>query len=72
MFGTTSIPYYECHECKTKFPPNPPDGIKCAKCSHKRCESCPRLTPRKVEPEPDAEMWKRVQDKLNALDIKDN
>ncbi|OIW28504.1 hypothetical protein CONLIGDRAFT_681458 [Coniochaeta ligniaria NRRL 30616] len=70
-FGPKSIPHYECHECKTKFPPNPPDGTECAKCSHKKCESCPRLTPRKVEPEPDPEVWKRVQERLGALDIKD-
>jgi hypothetical protein len=70
-FGPNSTPHYECHECKTKYPPDTADGTECAKCSHKKCESCPRLTPRKVDPEPDPEIWKRVQEKLGALDIKD-
>ncbi|KAB5535285.1 hypothetical protein GE09DRAFT_357201 [Coniochaeta sp. 2T2.1] len=70
-FGPKSIPHYQCHECKTKYPPNPPDGTECANCSHQKCESCPRLMPRKVEPEPDPEIWKRVQERLGALDIKD-
>lgn len=71
VFGPKSTPYFECHECKTRYPPNPPDGAECAKCGHLRCEDCPRLTPRRVEPEPDPEVWKSLQEKLSRLALKD-
>lgn len=68
-FGPNSIPHYECHECKTKFPPNPPAETECAKCAHKKCDDCPRLKPQKVEPEPDPEILRSIEAKLAALNL---
>ena len=69
-FGANSIPYYACHNCQTKFPPNPTEETECPGCQHKKCESCERLRPKKVAPEPDPEVWQSVQAKLAELDLK--
>jgi hypothetical protein len=45
----------------------PVDEPVCAKCSHKKCD---RLTPRKVEPEPDPEVLKSIQVKLQNMKLK--
>ncbi|KAI0478513.1 hypothetical protein GGR56DRAFT_325864 [Xylariaceae sp. FL0804] len=47
---------FACHECKKKFPMNAEDGTDCPNCSHKKCSECPRVKPRKVDPEPDPEI----------------
>ncbi|KAK3323620.1 hypothetical protein B0T19DRAFT_210176 [Cercophora scortea] len=59
--------HYQCLECKTVFPSTPSEDTECPKCSHKKVE---RLTPRRVEAEPDPDVWKSVQAKLEGLKIK--
>ncbi|KAK1762244.1 hypothetical protein QBC33DRAFT_461792, partial [Phialemonium atrogriseum] len=68
--GAKTIARYGCHECKAPFPQGAAVGADCSRCSHKRCDSCQRLKPRKVEPEPDPEVWKAVQAKLGELTLK--
>ena len=60
------MPYHECHECKNVLK-DPAEDAECSKCGHKKCESCPRLSPRRVEPEPDPAVLKSVEEKLAAL-----
>ncbi|KAK1755928.1 hypothetical protein QBC47DRAFT_200034 [Echria macrotheca] len=62
--------HYECHDCKTKYSAPPSEDAACPQCKHRNCASCTRLTPRKVEPEPDPELWKSVQAKLDELKLK--
>ena len=52
---------YSCHNCKTKFKVT---ELACQNCGHEKCPECPRVLPTKVEPEPDPEVVKRVQEKL--------
>lgn len=61
------IGHYQCASCKHIFSSPPTDEPACAKCSHAQCE---RLTPRKVEPEPDPEILKSIQVKLESLKLK--
>lgn len=68
-FGAKSIPYYKCHECYAKFPPGAKDGETCPRCSHGKCNNCERLRPQKVEPAPDPEVLRSVQEKLAALKV---
>jgi hypothetical protein len=55
---------YSCHNCHTKFKPT---ELTCQNCGHEKCNDCPRVAPRKVEPEPDPEVVQRVREKLQAL-----
>lgn len=68
-FGPNAIPHHECHECKTFFPGGVPDGTACTKCSHEKCSDCPRLKPRKVEPEPDPAVLQSLQAKIESLKL---
>ncbi|KAJ4423018.1 hypothetical protein N0V82_002285 [Gnomoniopsis sp. IMI 355080] len=68
-FGAKSIPHYRCHECYEKFPPGADNGTACQNCSHGKCENCARIKPQKVEPVPDPEVVKSVQQKLAALKV---
>ncbi|KAF3767804.1 hypothetical protein M406DRAFT_328859 [Cryphonectria parasitica EP155] len=68
-FGVKSIPHHSCHVCRTKFEPGVENGTPCAACSHEKCDKCDRLMPQKVEPEPDAEVLRRVQAKLETLSL---
>ncbi|TLS29817.1 hypothetical protein PpBr36_01267 [Pyricularia pennisetigena] len=67
VFGPNSTPYYECHCCQTRFPPSPQTGVECSKCSHKKCDDCPRLKPQKVEPEPDPAIVRSITAKLESV-----
>ncbi|KAI0458674.1 hypothetical protein F5B21DRAFT_401810 [Xylaria acuta] len=58
---------FACHECKTKFDPQAEDGSKCSKCSHEKCSQCPRVKPRRVEPEPDPEVLESLRLRMAAL-----
>ncbi|KAI0010962.1 hypothetical protein F4779DRAFT_261526 [Xylariaceae sp. FL0662B] len=62
---------YACHECKKKFPANTEDGTECQNCSHKKCTNCPRVKPRKVEPEPDPEIIEALRLHLEGLTTSD-
>lgn len=62
--------HYQCHDCKTIYSAPPSEDAACPGCRHRNCASCERLTPRKVEPEPDPEVWKSVQAKLENLKLK--
>ncbi|KAI1386553.1 uncharacterized protein F4822DRAFT_319907 [Hypoxylon trugodes] len=62
---------YACHECKRKFPPNTEDGAECRVCSHKKCPDCPRVKPKKVDPEPDPEIMEALRLRLAALKTAD-
>lgn len=68
-FGAKSVPYYKCHECNAKFPPGAADGTECFRCSHKKCDSCERLRPQKVEPEADPDVLRSVQERLAAINL---
>lgn len=68
-FGVKSIAHHKCHECNAKFPPGVENGTPCSTCSHEKCDNCERLRPQKIEPEPDPDAWKRVQDKFVTLSI---
>ncbi|KAK3294664.1 uncharacterized protein B0H64DRAFT_463642 [Chaetomium fimeti] len=61
------IGHYQCASCKHIFSTPPTDEPVCVKCSHTQCD---RLTPRKVEPEPDPEILKSIQVKLEGLKLK--
>ncbi|KAK3318667.1 hypothetical protein B0H66DRAFT_247229 [Apodospora peruviana] len=66
----TKNAHFVCHECKTIFPSEPEAGTQCPKCSHPKCGSCDRQKPKRVEPEPDPEVWKSIQAKLEDLKLK--
>lgn len=68
-FGPKSTAHYRCHECFTDYPPGAEDGAVCSKCSHAKCNTCERLKPQKVEPKPDPEVVRSVQEKLAALTL---
>lgn len=68
-FGAKSIPHCRCHECYAKFPPGADNGTVCLKCSHKKCDNCARMKPQKVEPGPDPDVVKSVQEKIAAMNI---
>jgi len=68
-FGAQSTPHYECHECKTGFPVDSPDGTVCSNCSHPKCSDCQRIKPRRVEPEPDPEVLRSVEARLAGLTV---
>ncbi|KAL2172847.1 hypothetical protein VTG60DRAFT_25 [Thermothelomyces hinnuleus] len=61
------IAHYQCADCKHIFSSPPTDEPACAKCSHTKCH---RLAPRKVEPEPDPEVLKSIQAKIEGLKLK--
>ncbi|KAI0432588.1 hypothetical protein F5Y09DRAFT_301288 [Xylaria sp. FL1042] len=58
---------YACHECKTKFDPRAEDGTPCSKCAHEKCSECPRVKPRRVEPEPDPDVLESLRLRMAAL-----
>ncbi|KAK0636863.1 hypothetical protein B0T17DRAFT_587876 [Bombardia bombarda] len=69
-FGA-KVGHYSCHHCKTIFSSHPSEETDCPnpECAHSKCTSCERLKPRRVEPEPDPEVWKSVQVKLEGLKL---
>ncbi|OBT62771.1 hypothetical protein VE03_07715 [Pseudogymnoascus sp. 23342-1-I1] len=65
VFGEKNA-YYTCHSCEKVFPL---DEIKCTNCTHEKCTECARAPPRKIEPQPDPEVLRRVEEKLAQLGI---
>jgi len=68
-FGPYSIPHYECTKCKSIYPTGAEDGVECKKCGNPKSDDSPRAKPRKVEPEPDPEIMKKINEKLEALRV---
>lgn len=68
-FGPSSIPRFECQMCKTLFPTGAENGTKCRICQTEKSDDSPRAAPRKVEPEPDPEIMKKIEEKLRALKV---
>ncbi|KAK0745066.1 hypothetical protein B0T21DRAFT_280944 [Apiosordaria backusii] len=62
----TKVGHYKCLDCQHSFSEEPSDDKACPKCSCKKCE---RLTPRKVQPEPDPEVLKSLAAKLENIRI---
>jgi hypothetical protein len=65
---------FTCHQCTKAFPPIPPSNIdsltpECTQCGHQKCAECPRVKPKKVDPEPDPDVVRSVEAKLAALKI---
>ncbi|KAI1369590.1 hypothetical protein F5Y08DRAFT_97960 [Xylaria arbuscula] len=58
---------YACHGCRAKFDPQAEDGTSCSKCGHEKCSECPRVKPRRVEPEPDPEVLESLRLRMAAL-----
>ncbi|PQE13792.1 Zinc finger RING FYVE PHD-type protein [Rutstroemia sp. NJR-2017a BVV2] len=65
---------YACHKCDRTFPAaaegtaDPPP--ECTRCKHVKCDMCLTALPRKVVPEPDPEVLKRVEEKLRGLSLR--
>ncbi|RMJ14991.1 hypothetical protein BHE90_006184 [Fusarium euwallaceae] len=68
-FGPSSVPHYECKDCKTVYPTGAENGTKCKKCGLEKTDNSPRVLPRKVEPEPDPELLKKLQERLENLKV---
>ncbi|KAK2737425.1 hypothetical protein FQN57_007515 [Myotisia sp. PD_48] len=57
---------WTCHSCSAQFL----NGDKtCGSCNHDRCKDCIRDPPKKIKPEPDPEVLRRVEEKLSQLDV---
>ncbi|KAM5454839.1 hypothetical protein MaudCBS49596_002136 [Microsporum audouinii] len=57
---------WTCHECSSMFT----GGEKiCLQCQHERCSDCIRDPPKKIKPEPDPEILRRVEEKLALIDV---
>ncbi|OTB09724.1 hypothetical protein K445DRAFT_281937 [Daldinia sp. EC12] len=70
--GTNFKGVHACHECRKKFPPNSDDGTECRNCSHRKCADCPRVKPRKVDPEPDPDILETLRLRVAALSTVDS
>jgi hypothetical protein len=68
-FGPNSVPHYECKNCKTIYPTGADHGVACTKCGQEKTDQSPRVLPRKVEPEPDPELLKQLQARLENLKV---
>ncbi|KAI1973352.1 hypothetical protein LOZ53_002940 [Ophidiomyces ophidiicola] len=57
---------WTCDSCSSLFA----FGEKvCSKCQHERCKDCIRDPPKKIKPEPDPELLRRVEEKLAAMNM---
>ncbi|THV49844.1 hypothetical protein BGAL_0176g00030 [Botrytis galanthina] len=66
---------FACHKCDKTFPHHssldPKTSMQeCTSCKHVRCDMCMIAVPRKVVPEPDPEVLRRVEEKLRGLSIR--
>ncbi|KAI1334046.1 hypothetical protein F5Y15DRAFT_318778 [Xylariaceae sp. FL0016] len=69
--GENNKGVHSCHECKKKFPPNVDHGYECPRCSHPMCAQCPRVKPRKVDPEPDPDILESLRLRMAELKTSD-
>lgn len=60
------VGHYKCSDCEHTFSTQPVEDTTCPKCS---CKNPHRLVPKKVDPEPDPEIWESLQSKLKHLNI---
>ncbi|KAM0147734.1 hypothetical protein ACHAQE_010007 [Botrytis cinerea] len=72
---SSKIKKFACHKCDKTFPhhssSDPSSNIQeCTRCKHVRCDMCMIAVPRKVVPEPDPEVLRRVEEKLRGLTIR--
>ncbi|KAL1954387.1 hypothetical protein VTO42DRAFT_1253 [Malbranchea cinnamomea] len=57
---------WTCHSCNKPFS----FGDKeCQQCGHERCKDCIRDPPKKIKPEPDPEVLRRVEEKLARFKV---
>lgn len=70
-FGPSSVPYFECHSCKTLYPPGSENGTKCKSCGQEKTAASVRARPRKVEPEIelDPDILEKIEARLQALRV---
>ncbi|KAF7869899.1 hypothetical protein EAF04_004683 [Stromatinia cepivora] len=71
----SSTKKFACHKCDKTFPNlESSDPMitqqECRRCKHVRCDMCKIALPRKVIPEPDPEVLRRVEEKLRGLSIR--
>ncbi|KAJ4300214.1 hypothetical protein N0V88_002884 [Collariella sp. IMI 366227] len=59
--------HYKCGTCNHSFSIPATAPVACTKCSSAKCD---REMPRKVEPEPDPEVLKSIQARMEALSLK--
>ncbi|QSS53641.1 hypothetical protein I7I53_00956 [Histoplasma capsulatum var. duboisii H88] len=57
---------WTCHSCSKLFQSG--DRI-CSSCQHERCADCIRDPPKKIKPEPDPELLRRVEERLAKVTI---
>lgn len=60
---------HACQDCGTKFPGDADIGTECANCSHKKCADCPRVRPKKVEPEIDPDVLENLRLRWEELKL---
>ncbi|CAH0021944.1 unnamed protein product [Clonostachys rhizophaga] len=70
-FGPSSVPHFECHSCKTLYPPGSENGTKCKSCGQEKTAASVRARPRKVEPEIelDPAILEKIEARLQALRV---
>ncbi|KAI1327479.1 hypothetical protein F5Y16DRAFT_371435 [Xylariaceae sp. FL0255] len=67
--GTVFKGVYACHECKMKFRSDAEDGTPCARCDHAKCSKCPRVKPRRVDPDPDPDVLESLRQRMAELQM---
>lgn len=68
-FGKNSIPVYACSKCKKRYPPDAENGTACERCGTEKTPDTQRLKPQRIEPEPDPDILKSIEAKLQALKV---
>lgn len=69
-FGPSSVPHYDCLGCGSLYPTGAEDGTPCRKCGREKTDQSPRALPRKIEPEPDPEVVRALEEKMKTLTVK--
>lgn len=68
-FGKNSVPVYACSKCKKRYPPDAENGTACERCGTEKTPDTQRLKPQRIEPEPDPDILKSIEAKLQALKV---